>query len=97
MAKEKSKTLAFKTVSASEGKTSFALGKENYILMIIGVIVVAMGMLLMTGGASNDPNKMSEEIFNFRRLTLAPIVIVAGYLIVLFSIFKRNKENKEAN
>lgn len=92
MAKEKSKTAASKPTSDQVEKPSFAFGKENYLLMILGVVVVAVGMLLMTGGASDDPNKMSEEIFSFRRLTLAPIVIVAGYLIVLLSIIKKSKE-----
>jgi hypothetical protein len=55
-------------------------------------VVVAIGMLLMTGGTSDDPNKMSEEIFDFRRLTLAPIVIIAGYVVVLLSIIKKSKE-----
>ena len=92
MAKEKQKSAPAKTVSTSQEKTTFAFGKENYKLMIIGVVVVAIGMLLMTGGASDDPNKMSEEIFDFRRLTLAPIVIIGGYVVVLFSIIKKSKE-----
>lgn len=92
MAKEKPKTFASKSTSTQVEKTSFAFGKENYLLMIVGIVVIAIGMILMTGGASDDPNKMSEEIFNFRRLTLAPIVIVAGYIIVLLSIIKKSKE-----
>jgi cytochrome bd-type quinol oxidase subunit 2 len=93
MAKEKPKApTQTKTIPAPQDKTTFAFGKENYKLMIIGVVVVAIGMLLMTGGASDDPNKMSEEIFDFRRLTLAPIVIIAGYVVVLFSIIKKSKE-----
>lgn len=92
MAKEKPKAPASKTVSAAQEKTTFAFGKENYKLMIIGVVAVAIGMLLMSGGASDDPNKMSEEIFDFRRLTLAPIVIIGGYVVVLLSIIKKSKE-----
>lgn len=92
MAKEKPKAAAPKTVTAPQEKASFAFGKENYLLMIAGVVLTAVGMLLMTGGASDDPNKMSEEIFDFRRLTVAPIVIVAGYVVVLFSIIKKSKE-----
>ena len=60
--------------------------------MLIGIGIVAVGMLLMTGGASDDPNKMSAEIFDFRRLTLAPIVIIGGYVVVLLSIIKKPKE-----
>jgi hypothetical protein len=92
MAKEKPKAPVSKTVSAPQEKTTFAFGKENYKLMIIGVVVVAVGMLLMSGGASDDPNKMSDEIFDFRRLTLAPIVIIGGYVVVLLSVIKKSKE-----
>lgn len=91
MAKEKPKVAA-KAAQPIPEKITFAFGKENYKMMIIGVVIVAIGMLLMVGGASDDPNKMSEEIFDFRRLTLAPIVIIGGYVVVLLSIIKKSKE-----
>ena len=81
-----------KTAPVQEKPGSFAFGMENYRLMIIGAAIVAVGMILMTGGASDDPNKMSEDIFDIRRLTLAPIVIAAGYVVVLLSIIKKSKE-----
>jgi hypothetical protein len=86
MSKEKTKTS-----SAINEKVTFAFGKENYRLMIIGVAVIAVGMILMMGGASPDAHVMSEGIFNFQRLTLAPIVIVGGYVVVLLSILKKSK------
>jgi len=92
MAKEKNKPGASKPASQQE-KPTFSFGKENYKLMIIGVAVVAIGMLLMTGGSPEDPAEFSEDIFSFRRITLAPIVIIAGYGIVLFSIIKKSNEN----
>ncbi|MBI3501151.1 MAG: DUF3098 domain-containing protein [Bacteroidetes bacterium] len=93
MAKVKQKSTAqTKTVSAQQKEASFVFGKENYKLMLIGIAVVAIGMLLMIGGASDDPNKMSDEIFSFRRLTLAPIVIIGGYVVVLLAIIKKPKE-----
>jgi len=91
MAKEKPKSTTKAAPTAPE-KATFAFGKENYKMMIIGVVIVAIGMLLMVGGASDDPSKMSEEIFDFRRLTLAPIVIIGGYVVVLLSIIKKSKE-----
>ena len=95
MAKEKPKTSAAspKTVFTQQGeKATFAFGKDNYKMMLIGIVIVAIGMITMTGGASDDLNKMSEEIFDFRRLTLAPILIIAGYVVVLLAILKKAKE-----
>ena len=74
----------------------FALGRENYILMIIGLVVIILGFLLMIGGNSKDPNVFSEEIFSFRRLTLAPILVLAGYVIEIFAIMKKPKDNVQA-
>ncbi|MBI4931156.1 MAG: DUF3098 domain-containing protein [Bacteroidetes bacterium] len=93
MAKEKQKTSAqTKTVAPQQEKSTFAFSKDNYKLMLMGIAVVAIGMLLMVGGASDDPNKMSEKIFDFQRLTLAPIVIIGGYVVVLLAIIKKPKE-----
>jgi hypothetical protein len=95
MAKEKPKTAApaSKSTFAQQGeKATFAFGSENYKMMLIGVAVVAIGMILMIGGASEDPNKFSEDIFDFQRLTLAPLVIVAGFVVVLLAIIKKPKE-----
>ena len=70
----------------------FAFGKENYRLMLIGLAFIAIGFLLMIGGGSTDPNKFNPEIFSFRRITLAPILILAGYVIEVFAIMKRPKD-----
>ncbi len=69
----------------------FAFGKENYILMIAGVLLVIIGFVLMTGGGSKDPNVFNEEMFNFRRMTLAPILILAGFALELVAIMKKPK------
>ena len=94
MSKEKQKisSAAPKTAFSQSEKGTFAFGKDNYKMMLIGIAVVALGMILMIGGASDDPNKFSEDIFNFQRLTLAPIVIITGYVIVLLAILKKPKE-----
>ena len=95
MSKEKQKNPApSKPASAVQDKSIFVFEKENYKLMLIGIAVVALGMLLMIGGASDDPKKFSEDIFNFRRLTLAPIVIIAGYVVVLLAIIKKPKNTE---
>jgi len=70
----------------------FAFGKENYRLMLIGLAFIVVGFLLMVGGGSTDPNQFNPEIFSFRRITLAPILILAGYVIEIFAIMKRPKD-----
>ena len=95
MAKENPKTPASssKMFPALSGeKPTFALGKENYKMMLIGAAIVAIGMLCMISAPSADPNKMSDTIFDFQRLTLAPILIIAGYIVVLLAILKKPKE-----
>lgn len=66
--------------------------KENYKIMLVGLVVVVIGFFLMTGGNSNDPNSFKpEEVYSFRRITLAPIVIVLGLLIEVYAIMRRPK------
>jgi len=70
----------------------FAFGKENYILMVVGVALIILGFILMTGGGSKDPNVFNEEMFDFRRLTLSPILILIGFGIEIVAIMKRPKD-----
>lgn len=77
-------------------KLNFALGRENYKLLAIGFIIIIIGFLLMLGGKSDSPDKFSESIFSFRRITLAPIVVLAGFIFEIWAIMKKPKEsNKE--
>ena len=71
---------------------NFSLGKENYILLAIGFILILIGFLLMIGGKSNNPNEFSEEIFSFRRITLAPIIILIGFAFEVWAIMKKPKD-----
>lgn len=74
-------------------KTGFAFGKQNYRILIIGVLIVALGYILMIGGGSEDPNTFNaDEIFSFRRVRLSPIVILLGFVVVLYGIMKKPKE-----
>ena len=80
----------------STEKFGFALGKQNYYLLAIGFIIIIIGFLLMIGGASEDPNVFNEkELFSFRRVTLAPIVILAGFIFEIYAIMKKPKETEE--
>jgi uncharacterized membrane protein len=70
-------------------KPVFAFDKQNYILMIVGFVVVLLGYILMSGGKTDDPAVFSDAIFNFRRITLAPILIVIGFGIEIYAILKK--------
>ena len=76
-------------------KESFALTKENYILLIIGFAIIVIGFILMIGGKSEDPAIFNEdEIFSFRRITLAPIVVLAGFIFEIWAIMKKPKSDR---
>lgn len=75
-----------------ENTGAFAFGKENYRLMLIGLAFILVGFILMIGGGSDDPTKFSPEIFSFRRITLAPILILTGYVIEIYAIMKKPKD-----
>lgn len=70
----------------------FAFKKKNFILLITGILFIATGLILMSGGASEDPEVFNYEIFNFRRLTLAPILITIGFIIEVFAIMLKFKD-----
>jgi membrane-bound ClpP family serine protease len=72
----------------------FALGKENLKLMVIGLVIIVIGFLLMTGGGSNDPSVFNPEIFSFRRITLAPMVVLFGFLFEIYAIMKKPKSGE---
>ena len=72
---------------------NFTFGKRNYQLLIAGVVVMALGYILMSGGGSDDPNVFSDAIFNIQRLTIGPILILAGLVIEIFAILHKPKED----
>lgn len=74
---------------------TFALGKENYKLMLIGLGIIFVGFLLMMGGGSDNPAVFNPEVFSFRRITLAPIVVLAGFLFEIYAIMKKPSTTKE--
>lgn len=76
-------------------QTGFAFGPMNYRLLLIGLAVIIIGFLLMIGGKSDDPNVFNEEMFSWRRITLAPLVVLAGFIIEGIAIMKKPKTPKE--
>ena len=77
-------------------KQNFALGPENYKLLIIGFVIIVIGFLLMIGGKTEDPTVFQEDkIFSFRRITLAPLVVLFGFIFEIWAIMKKPKSSKE--
>jgi hypothetical protein len=66
-------------------------GKQNYILLITGVVLIFIGFLLMIGGGSKDPNVFSPALFDFQRLTLSPMLILAGFIVEIVAIMRKPK------
>lgn len=62
---------------------------KNYILLIAGFVVIIIGMVLMTGGGSDDPNVFNYDMFSWRRITLAPILIVGGFAFEVYALLKK--------
>jgi hypothetical protein len=70
----------------------FVFKKKNYMILIGGLVLILLGITLMIGGGSEDPTQFSEEIFNFQRLTLAPILIISGFVMGVFAIMYKSKK-----
>ena len=70
----------------------FVFKKKNYMILIGGLVLILLGITLMIGGGSEDPTQFSKEIFNFQRLTLAPILIVSGFVMGVFAIMYKPKK-----
>lgn len=68
-----------------------ALTVSNYKLMLIGFAIIVLGFILMVGGASASANEFNYDMFSFRRITLAPIVVIAGFAFEIYAIMKKFK------
>jgi hypothetical protein len=78
-------------------KQTFVFGKKNYILMGVGVLLIGLGYILMSGGGSDNPEVFNPEIFNTRRLTVAPLILLAGLVLEVYAIMTPANKEKEAN
>jgi hypothetical protein len=67
-------------------KFNFVFERKNYKFMLIGIAVIVLGFILMTGGGSDDPNVFNPEIYNWRRIRLAPALILIGFGIEVYAI-----------
>ncbi|HSD13924.1 MAG TPA: DUF3098 domain-containing protein [Flavobacterium sp.] len=73
-------------------KPDFLFESINYKILLIGLAVIGLGFILMSGGGSDDPKVFSDAIFNFQRIRLAPTVVLIGFGITIYSIFKKSKQ-----
>jgi hypothetical protein len=76
----------------NEQKPEFLFEKENYKWLLIGIAVITVGFILMAGGGSDDPEVFNDEVFNFQRIRLAPTMVLIGFGITIYSIFKNSKK-----
>ena len=82
-----------KTVVTEGENTSKPLpfGKSNYIIVLIGIALIALGMILMIGGGSDDPDVFNPKMFDFQHITLAPILVLIGFVVEIVAIFWKKK------
>ena len=78
----------------SPSTKNFLFGKRNYGILFISIIIISFGFIIMAGGGSEDPNYFNEEIFNFRRIRIAPTLILVGFGVAIYSISTKTKNFK---
>ena len=72
-------------------RKDFLFNKKRYRLLIVSLLVIGIGFLLMSGGASDNPEIFSDEIYTFRRIRLVPLIVIIGFTICIFTILKKSK------
>ena len=73
-------------------KPEFLFGKKNYLFMVIGLVVISLGFIFMSGGGSEDPAVFNEEIYNWQRIRLAPTLVILGLGIEIYAILLNPKK-----
>ncbi|MFT7589105.1 MAG: hypothetical protein ACI959_001319 [Limisphaerales bacterium] len=80
------------TSATEDFRKGSVFGPENYRYFFIGLAVIILGFVLMAGGGSDDPNEFNPDaIYSFRRITLAPMLVLLGFVIEIFAVFRRPK------
>lgn len=83
-----------KDKSREQGGERMPFSYKNYVMMLIGMAIIVIGFVLMSGGGEHSVTEFDESIFSFRRITLAPIVVIAGFIFEVYAIMKRFPEDK---
>lgn len=73
----------------NKNDNNMPLTMKNYALIAIGAVIIIIGFILMAGGTAASPEQFNDDIFSFRRITLAPIVVIAGFAFEIYAILKR--------
>ena len=73
-------------------KKQFLFSKKRYQILLLSILIIGVGFLLMSGGGSNNPDVFNNEIYSFRRIQLAPLVVISGFIMCIVSILYRDKE-----
>jgi hypothetical protein len=85
-----------RTAHSAPRQNAPLFGKENYRWMLIGIVIIALGLILMSGGKSKDPNVFNpKEVYSFTRITIAPILILGGFVLEIFAIFRKDKKSAQ--
>ena len=93
MSKVKTTPVIKSTTKVTSAPINHLFGKENYKWMLIGLAVLALGFILMAGGKSADPTKFNpDEVYSFTRITLAPLLLIIGFVIEIYAIMKKSKD-----
>ena len=83
------------SLTNSSNDKKMTLSRKNYTLMAIGLGIIILGMILMAGGGSDNPEVFNYDMFSWRRITLAPIIIIAGFAFEVYAIMKRFDQKGE--
>jgi len=85
-----------RTKQPESKSTRFLFDKRNYLLMLIGILLIIVGLMVMAGGGSDDPKVFNPDIFDAQRLTVAPILMLIGFVVEVFAIMLKPKQKTEA-
>ncbi len=92
---DKKVVVKLKEEPVAKKQQSIVFSKQNYQLLIAGLVIIFIGFLLMAGGGSDDPNQFDQGIFSFRRVTLGPVIVLIGFVIEGVAIMYRPKSKKQ--
>jgi hypothetical protein len=69
----------------------YLFNKRRYRMLFLSIFVITLGFIIMSGGETSDPNIFNDEIYNFRRIRLAPLIVLSGFILCIFSILYKDK------